>query len=42
MGSGGAYVRDKDTSARLCAKNVGGGGLCVRGSVFVGHYGTCK
>ena len=23
-------------------KNVGGGGLCVRGSVFVGHYGTCK
>ena len=27
-------------SARLCAKNVGGGGgLCVWGGVFAGHYG---
>ena len=31
---GGAYARDKSTSARLCAKNAEGGG------VFVGHYGT--
>ena len=38
---GGGYVRDKNTSARLCAKNAGGGGLCVRGGIFVGHYGTC-
>ena len=28
------------TSARLCAKNAGGGGgLCARGGVFAGHYG---
>ena len=38
---GGAYARDKNTSARLCAKNAGGayarggGG----GGVFAGHYG---
>ena len=38
----GAYARDKNTSARLCAKKAGGGGLCVRGDVFAGHYGTCK
>ena len=24
----GAYVRDKNTSARLCAKNAGGGHIC--------------
>ena len=31
--SGGAYARDKNTSAGLCAKNAGGGGggLCARG-----------
>ena len=33
---------DKDTSARLCNKNVGGWGLMREGSVFVGHYGTSK
>ena len=33
---GGAYAWDKNTSARLCAKKVGGGG----GGVFAGHYGT--
>ena len=31
----GAYVRDKNTSARVCTKNAGGG----RG-IFAGHYGT--
>ena len=40
-GEGGAYARDKNTSAGLCAKNAGGayargGG----GGVFAGHYGT--
>ena len=36
-----AYARDKNTSARLCAKKAGGGGggLCARGGVFAGHYG---
>ena len=37
--SGGAYARDKNTSAGLCTKNAlgaGGGG----GGLFVGHYGT--
>ena len=39
-GEGGAYARDKNTSAGLCAKNAGGGGgLCARGGVFAGHYG---
>ena len=38
---GGVYARDKNTSARLCAKNVGEG-LCARGGVFAGHYGTCS
>ena len=23
-------------------KPGGGGGLCARGGVFAGHYGTCK
>ena len=36
---GRAYARDKNTSARLSAKNAGG--LCMRGGVFAGHYGTC-
>ena len=36
----GAYARDKNTSARLCAKNAGG--LMRKGDgVFAGHYGTC-
>ena len=30
------------TSARVCAKNAGGGGLCARGGVFAGHYGIHK
>ena len=40
--SGRAYARDKGTSAGLCAKNAGGGGggLCAKGGVFAGHYGT--
>ena len=33
----GAYAWDKNTSARLCAKNEGGG-RCARGGVFAGHY----
>ena len=37
-GGGGAYAQDKNTSARLCAKNAGG--LMVQGGIFVGHYGT--
>ena len=37
MGGGGAYARDKNTSARLCAKNEGG--LCAMGGIFAGHYG---
>ena len=39
---GGAYARDKNTSARLCAKNAGvGGGAYARGGggVSAGHYG---
>ena len=31
-GGRGAYARDKNTSARLCTKKAGGGGLA-------GHYG---
>ena len=27
-GERGAYARDKNTSARLCAKNAGGGHIC--------------
>ena len=41
-GGGEAYVRDKNTSARLCAKNAGGAYAQGRGGwevVFVGHYG---
>ena len=35
---GGGYARDKNTSARLCAKNAGG--AYARGvGVFAGHYG---
>ena len=36
------YARDKNTSGKLCAKNAGagGGGLCVRGGIFAGHYGS--
>ena len=38
----GAYARDKNTSARLRAKNAGGGGAYARGEgVFAGHYGIC-
>ena len=41
----GAYARDKNTSARLCAKNAGGayarGGGGGGGGVFAGHYGIC-
>ena len=33
VGREGAYARDKNTSARLCAKMQGGG-------IFAGHYGT--
>ena len=29
----GAYAWDKNTSARVCAKNAGGG-LCVRGDWY--------
>ena len=32
-GEGGFYAQAKNTSARLCAKNAGGGGI------FAGHYG---
>ena len=36
---GGAYARDKNTSARLCAKNAGG--AYARGwGVFAGHHGN--
>ena len=34
-------MRDKNTSARLCAKNAGGG-LCVREGVFAGRYGILQ
>ena len=36
-GGGGAYARDKNTSARLYPKNVGGA-YAQGGGVFVGHY----
>ena len=32
-GGGGAYARDKNTSARLCAKNAGG--AYVRGEAYL-------
>ena len=38
-GGGGAYARDKNTSARLCAKNAGGayaqGGAYLRDTTVV-------
>ena len=37
---GGAYAQDKNTSARLCTKNAGGGVLMREGDVFAGHYGN--
>ena len=38
----GAYARDKNTSARLCAKKRrgAGGGLMREGGLFAGHYGN--
>ena len=36
-GGGGPYARDKNTSARLCAKNAGR--FMREGGVFAGHYG---
>ena len=36
---GEAYARDKNTSARLCAKNAGGA-YVQGGGVLVGHYST--
>ena len=36
----GAYAWDKNTSARAWAKDAGGRGLCARGGVLAGHYGT--
>ena len=35
---GGAYVRDKNTSAGLRIQNAGG--TYARGGVFAGRYGT--
>ena len=37
----GIYARDKNTSARLCAKNAGGA-YARGGGVFAGHYGKSK
>ena len=34
MRGGGAYARDKNTAARLCAKNAGGGAY-ARGGVYL-------
>ena len=31
----GAYAHDKNTSARLCAKNAGGGGAYARGGAYL-------
>ena len=42
MGGGEAYAWDKNTSAKLCAKIVGGGGLYTRGGIFAGHYGISR
>ena len=40
VGGGSAYVWYKNTSARLCTKNVGGL-MCERGGgIFAGHYST--
>ena len=40
----GAYAGNKNTSARLCAKNAGGLMHKARGGgdIFVGHYGTVE
>ena len=35
----GAYVQDKNISARLCAKKAGGLMREGGGGIFVGHYG---
>ena len=35
-GGGGAYARDKNTSARLCIKNVGG--ACLRDTKVIQHF----
>ena len=34
VGGGGTYARDKNTSAGLCAKNVGGGAY-ARGGAYL-------
>ena len=39
--SGGAYARDKNTSARLCAKKAGGlmrEGGCIYGTLRYTHW----
>ena len=41
VSKGRAYVRGKNTSARLDAKNAGGA-LCAREGVFAGHYGMLQ
>ena len=38
LSGGGLMCGNKNTSARLCTKNAGG--LCARGGIFAGHYGT--
>ena len=38
--SGGAYARDKNTSAGLYTKNAGGA-YARGGGIFAGHYGIC-
>ena len=42
--SGGAYAQDKNTSAGLCAKNGGGGGLMCEGGHICGTlwYHACN
>ena len=37
---GGAYTRDKSTYAGTSAQKNAGGGLCARGGVIAGVYGT--
>ena len=39
-GGGGAYVQDKNTSVRVCAKNAEGAYARGGEGVFAGHYGT--
>ena len=38
-GGVGAYVRNKNTSAKICAKNAGGLMRDGGEGVFAGHYG---